>query len=284
MSVMLEIPDGNPWWLSPNLWTVPGLDPEGPPGIPIAGSPCYLWARVTNKGNTSVSNATVRFYWANPAVGFNRTTANLVGTSFVNLDPDETKDVLCLTPWIPEYVNEGHECILGEAFHPSQDPLPATLEFNVPTDRHVAQRNISVTREFQGMFSLAFEVHNPDRKEKKFSLIAYQEDLNRIRTLVKYFGPDFKLIKNQGKAVNLGFTTSPCPNKNEIKDAKRIIEELKIEPNKRKGFTLIGSIKGGAALIHVEQRVDNNTIGGLSLLVLPENEENKVLKKGGLKS
>ena len=74
MAIELEIPDGDPWYLSPNLWTVPGNDPEGPVGMPIAGRPCYVWARVTNRGRTSVTNATVRFYWANPAVGFDRTT------------------------------------------------------------------------------------------------------------------------------------------------------------------------------------------------------------------
>jgi hypothetical protein len=104
MPVNLEIPDGDPWYDSPNLWTVPGNNPEGPVGTPIAGEPCYVWARVTNSGTTKVSNATVRFYWANPAVGFNRTTANLLGTSFVTLDSGQTADVLCLTPWFPEGV------------------------------------------------------------------------------------------------------------------------------------------------------------------------------------
>ena len=50
MSVLLEIPDGNPWWVSPNLWTVPGNDPNGPAGLPIAGQPAYLYAKVTNNG------------------------------------------------------------------------------------------------------------------------------------------------------------------------------------------------------------------------------------------
>ena len=36
MAVELEIRDGDPWYLSPDVWTVPGNDPEGPPGLPIA--------------------------------------------------------------------------------------------------------------------------------------------------------------------------------------------------------------------------------------------------------
>ena len=69
MSVSLEIPHGTPWWESMAIWTVPGDDPLGPPGLPIAGQPTYVWARVLNTGNTPVQNARVDFYWANPGVG-----------------------------------------------------------------------------------------------------------------------------------------------------------------------------------------------------------------------
>src|SRR5215218_5047117 len=135
MPVNLEIEDGSPWYLSPNVWAVPGDDPEGPPGTPIVGQPCFLWAKVRNTGKTGVNNATVHFYWGNPSVGFDRTTANFVGSAAVNVPAGGVSDVLCLTPWDPIFVNEGHECILAEAFHAS-DPLPPGTAFNVPTDRH----------------------------------------------------------------------------------------------------------------------------------------------------
>ena len=33
MTIQLEIRDGNPdWWLSPDIWVVPGADPAAPPG------------------------------------------------------------------------------------------------------------------------------------------------------------------------------------------------------------------------------------------------------------
>lgn len=117
MPGQLEIIGGNPWWMSPDIWTVPGSNPEGAPGTPIAGQTCFLWARVRKYGNSRVSNATVRYYWANLAVGFDRNTAHLIGASNVNLTPGEMAKVLCLTPWISEFVNDGHECVLAEAFH-----------------------------------------------------------------------------------------------------------------------------------------------------------------------
>lgn len=102
MAVELEIQDGTPhWYLSPNIWTVPGDDREGPPDMPIVGAMCFMWAKVRNNGSTPVNNAQVRFYWANPSVGFDRNTANFIGSSNVSLAPSETRDVLCLTPWNP---------------------------------------------------------------------------------------------------------------------------------------------------------------------------------------
>jgi hypothetical protein len=197
MTVFLEIVDGNPqWYLSPNIWTVPGDDPEGTPGLPIVGQSCFLWARVRNNGSNVVQNATVRFYWANPAVGFDRNTANLVGTSFVTLNPGESAEVLCLTPWVPVFVNDGHECVLAEAFH-TTDPLPVTPAFNVPSDRHVAQRNLSVITTSPArnmMFHLAFEVHNTSRKPRVFQLNATQGRFSELQAVQTKMGK-FELPK-----------------------------------------------------------------------------------------
>ena len=73
----LEIRDGSVrWWLSPDILTVPGTDPDiSNAGFPVAGHPCFVYARVTNIGLTRVENATVNFYWANPAIAFTRMTA-----------------------------------------------------------------------------------------------------------------------------------------------------------------------------------------------------------------
>jgi hypothetical protein len=101
MAVELWIDDGDPWYLSPDIWVVPGNDPNGLPGIPILNMPSYVWARVHNRGTTGVSNATVRYYWADPSMAITPSTATLIGTSYVNLTPGETKEVLCLTRWIP---------------------------------------------------------------------------------------------------------------------------------------------------------------------------------------
>lgn len=264
MPVMLEIEDGSPaWYLSHDIWTVPGDDPEGAIGLPIVGTNCYLWARVHNRGTTPVTNGTVRFYWANPSVGFDRTTANLVGTSFVTLDGGATTDVLCLTPWVPQYVNGGHECVLAEAFHPAADPLPPGVAFNVPTDRHVAQLNLSVILALRSGFHLAFEVHNPSRRDAVFSIAAEvgePAELKRLRHV--------RIPGEAGRLERLGFVTSPCPGEHGRDNATPMIERLAVPAGGRRGLTLVGRLDGPAALVHVVQRMDGRAVGGLAALVL----------------
>ena len=272
MAVELEIRDGDPWWLSPDIWTVPGDNPEGPPGTPIAGEPCYLWARVRNRGSSSVTNAQVRFYWANPSLGFDRNTATPVGTSNVNLASDESADVLCLTPWVPIYVNEGHECVLAEAFHPSLDPLPATLEFNVPTDRHVAQRNLSVAlAAHRGFFRYAFVMYNTTRVEERFQIRAYQSSLDEIEPLAQQMRLD--LPQGKGKLVEVGFVDVLCPTEEVLEGREHDAMEVSIPGNGSRSSTLVGRVEGEGALVHVVQLRGDQRVGGLSILVLAETEQ-----------
>ena len=273
MAPQLEIEDGNPWWMSLDVWTVPGNDPLGAPGSPIAGTACYVWARVHNTAQDPVTNATVRYYWANPAVGFDRTTANLIGTAFVSLVGGQTSEVLCLVPWIPVYLNGGHECILAEAFHPSLDPLPAAPAFNVPTDRHVAQRNLSVIQTASHQFfHLAFEVHNPERIPRAFTVAVELGRLEEVRESVKYLQPDLQLPRRDGKVVGAGLVQSLCPDEREREQAQPVVDSVEVSPGGRTGLSVVGKLDGEAALIHVKQFADKQLIGGLSILILSGKE------------
>ncbi len=271
MSVQLEIQDGSPWYLSPNIWTVPGNDPEGSPGMPIVGQNCYMWARVRNTGSTAVTNAQVRFYWANPSVGFDRNTANFIGSSNVTLAAGETRDVLCLTPWVPVFVNNGHECVLAEAFHPTADPLPASPAFNVPTDRHVAQRNLAVVMAFKSMnmmFSAVFSVCNPSRKEQAFRIYARPGRLEELKPLAKHYDRETLPLQGEGEVAELGFVARPYPNEEEMQRAKEVVEGFTVAGKTCSGLSLVGQLKGEAALVHVIQEVDGKEVGGLSVLIL----------------
>jgi hypothetical protein len=276
MSVQLEIQDGSThWWLSPDVWTVPGDDPEGSPGLPIVGEPCYVWARVHNIGTDAVTNASVRFYWANPAVGFDRNSANLVGNANVSLNAGESKEVLCLVPWQPVWVNNGHECVLAEAFHTSLDPLPPSPIFNVPTDRHVAQRNITILQiapKKIKSFSMNFEIHNTERSPRAFTIKTELGKPAELQPLLKQLGRD--VPAGTGKATKVGFIKALNPCDSDETPQPRI-DRLEVGGGTRTGLTLTGELEGDAALLHVIQEVDGKEIGGLSVLVVQGKEQNK---------
>jgi len=266
MAVSLMICDGNPWYLSPCIWTVPGSNPLGAPGLPIVGQDCFLWAHVSNTGSDPVSNATVNFYWGNPAVGLDRTTATKVGTAFVTLNGNDAQDVLCLTPWIPTFVNGGHECVVAEVFAGS-DPLPPGPNFNVPTDRHVAQRNLSVIIAPMAMFHFAFEVHNTTRLAQTFTVSATVGDPKQLEPLKGRLG-GVKIPQGKGEVDKLGFVASPCPEGKEADKPRTRLDAVEIPGGGRTGFSLVGALKGEAALIHITQRSAHREVGGLSVLVV----------------
>src|ERR1700686_1264207 len=146
MAVQLVIRDGNPYWyLLPDIWVVPGADPAGPPGSPIAGQPACLWAHVSNTGDVDATGARVDFYWENPALQVLRSNATLVGSANVDVPAGGGQDALCLVPWTPVIVNGGHECLVAVVNHPA-DPLPDPPpdDFNPPLYPQVAQKNLTV--------------------------------------------------------------------------------------------------------------------------------------------
>jgi hypothetical protein len=146
MAAVLEIDDGaTASWEGPDIWVVPGSDPLGAVGTPVAGQPAYLWARVHNRGNVDVISARVDYWWSNPSIGVIRSLSTKVGSAFVDLPAGSTEEVLCLVPWVPVFVNGGHECLVCEVISPA-DPLPTPPPdvFDAPTYHQIAQRNISV--------------------------------------------------------------------------------------------------------------------------------------------
>jgi hypothetical protein len=148
MGVQLLIRHGSPnWWESPDIWVVPGSDPNGTPGTPIAGQTAYLWANVSNQGDVAVSQVQVDFWVANPSMQIRKSTSNHIGTSFADVAPGTTQQVLCLVPWNVTVINGGHECVVVEASSPADPLSPAPTDPDVldaSAYPQIAQRNLSV--------------------------------------------------------------------------------------------------------------------------------------------
>ena len=143
-----------PFWESPDILLLADTDPAVAPPIPPqlgqtaqAGKPTTLYAHVWNFGIAQAPNVVVEFYWCDPALGINATGAHLVGVTVVALGARGSGRshavVKCPTPWVPTFVNGGHECLLVRVWDETSDGL-GDPPWDASLNRHVGQRNIHV--------------------------------------------------------------------------------------------------------------------------------------------
>jgi len=276
MSVQLLIRDGNPYWyLSPDIWVVPGNDPSGPPGSPIAGQPSYLWAHVANTGDTDVSGVRVDFYWANPAFQVLRSTSTMVGSAFADVAAGGGQDALCLVAWIPVMVNNGHECLVAVANH-SADPLPSPPpdDFDPPAYRQVAQKNLTVLQASMHSFPRSLTIPGSQRSEKAVEVVAEVggelDELSLQRLGLRDIRP------TRDKMVEVGLDHNPqCFGEKERLGPTR----LQIVVPRGQSTSIYASIrarqlaKNEYQLVRFEEKQDGKVLGGLAFVVVPEGKE-----------
>ena len=222
--------------------------------------------------------ATVYFWWADPSLGI-ITTANAhsVGTSSVSVPGSASNTSLELSAWTPSFVNNGHECLIAAVVE-GGGPPPMVLDgANDPT---VAQHNLGVINlgmHMQGRFSYPFQICNPFRTQRRFTVHAEGAPIDQAAPfLAPLRGAAYtpaKGGKNGGQVGKLGFVQVPCPHPSDFDHARPVLEDIRLEPYACTGFTLVGVVEKGDALIHVTQRIGDKIVGGLSILVLAERED-----------
>ena len=143
-----------PFWESPDILLLAGVDPAVAPPVPpelgqtaLAGRPNTLYAHVWNFGLAQAPNVVVEFYWCDPALGIGAAGAHLIGDTVVALGARGSGRshavVKCPTPGYPTFVNGGHECLLVRVWDETSDGL-GTPPWDASLNRHVGQRNIHV--------------------------------------------------------------------------------------------------------------------------------------------
>lgn len=273
MATQLVIRDGDPhWWNSPDIWVVPGIDPNGAPGQPVAGQPAFVWGRVRNAGEQAISGAMVNFYWSNPAAGVLRSNSTPIGSSFVDLAPWESKEVLCVIPWLPVIVNGGHECLVAEVIH-SADPMPVPLPdaFNPPAYRQVAQKNLTVLAIKKSARVISIQLAASPRIARTVTVTVEQggelDKENLVHAGLKGFVPA------RVKGVKAGLSVEPGCGETDMQEKLRV--ELK--PGATRAVYLhIGPVDsltpGTYHLVHVVSRQDKKTDGGVSFILTSAKE------------
>jgi hypothetical protein len=127
---------GAVFWESPDVWT------QGSQGTnqPVVNEPTQVFARVTNLGMQDATGVTIKYWWADPSVAIVEDPTKLIGEITNAAIPSNNSLVFqCPTDWIPIEVNNGHECLVAEAYIPVFDGL--TDPMHPVGDRHVGQKN-----------------------------------------------------------------------------------------------------------------------------------------------
>lgn len=279
MAAHLLIRDGTPqWWMSQDVWVVPGNDPNGPPGNPIAGKPAYLWALVANTGDSPADGTRVDFYWANPAMQIVVGAATFIGSAFADLAPGAQQEALCLVPWVPSIVNGGHECVLAVAHSPAEasplpDPLPTGFDFAPPAHDEIAQRNLSVLAASLHGVPRSLTVTAPPRADKTVQVTAEIGGTLGPKLLAQLGLKEFRPAAKEVVQVGLA-REAICGGQDRPVGARKI--ELHVPRGTSAGVFASLSARGLAKdeyqLVHLVERSEDRILGGLSYVMVQPSE------------
>lgn len=138
------------FWESPDIEIV---GPAGDPDIAAVGQVNTVRVHLWNLGLADCWAAHVDLYWCDPSIGINPGVANPIGSKDVPIAAGQ--HTVVEFEWVPELVNNGHECLVAQVYDPVSDPVVAP--FNPVQDRHVGQRNVSVIQLAAGQ-ALSFDL------------------------------------------------------------------------------------------------------------------------------
>jgi hypothetical protein len=287
VEILVINPGSSKWWLSPDIWVTPSGQPStAVVANPIAGDAYDVWVRVWNKTTAPVNTWNLFVCWAVPTVGsIPYPFANpSLGQQLTQPPFGSPISVpangfqLFQTPWQPSFQNGGHECLVAVAYNQQigfiGNSLPGDAGSN--TDFSIAQHNLGVLAVGSHMshrFQYAFQVCNGATEERRFVVTAWQASLSEIDAFLTGVPGGRTVIDKPGKIAGLGVVASAHPDPAELDGATAVLSSVTIAPRSCRPFTLSGSLQKGNALIHVTQSLDERVIGGLSLLVMAEEEK-----------
>ncbi|KAJ6100378.1 hypothetical protein N7499_000008 [Penicillium canescens] len=280
-----------PLYLNPNIWTVVGVDPTTAPlSAPRTNSTTWIWCSVANTGSQPINAVAVRFYVRDPSTVLTPGSGPPLGTSTVALLAGETKEVLCVTPWIPAWVNNGHECVVCElsaSADPGVFPPDAPWDLN---DRHVAQRNFQlVTAVSASLFTFSHIVVLGLANDSMARVTIRPGSEKVFHQTLQSVGLEERVTKNVTGSCRFGLLANyRCHNQLPEDPTNSAEIQVKLERNNQAGATAVvrgpseGWSEGSAGLFYIEQ-LDNkgSLIGGSAVMVARPTERINI---GAIKS
>ncbi len=270
-------------------------------GVAKAGAPNTLYAQVWNLGKAPAYRVRVEFYWFNPSLGISRSDANFIGATWVDLgnrfarnaDWTEVRGVggaylslgshvivRCPTTWVPQFVNNGHECLVVRVGEPMLDPV-APAQFSAVADRHVAQRNIAVINSSSpANIDLALDLGYLDQTgQSEIEVVA--DDTNGMDWLKLHAGsrtatfttpahkPVYGLLPAHASGGRLlDIARTPLEHRQPLLRARETVQRG-CDPLTVQFHAGIADMQPGEAqLFRIRQRVNGALVGGYSVVLL----------------
>ena len=140
---------GTIWWESPDIFVLPNQAAATAPDLPpnpngqltYDGSPNTIYAHIWNLGRGPVVNARVEFYWRS---SFDLSPPTFIGLTHVTLGARSSPSCHAVVHCPVDFViGPNGVALIVRVFCPFLDPL-STSELDASTNRHVAQRGITV--------------------------------------------------------------------------------------------------------------------------------------------
>lgn len=150
-------PNNEAWWSSPDIWVRNAQDGIPAHQNPIAGQTNYIYVRVHNIGDATVSNITVHVYDAAGAANLRWPDDWMpeIGTATIASLPAGQVAVVSI-PWTPSY--SGRYCFLTRIEAPDDQ---ITFDGWVPFDNNICQKNVQIIE--SGPSTTSVNVGNRER-------------------------------------------------------------------------------------------------------------------------
>lgn len=230
---------GLPWWVSPDITIIrPGGIRGSEAGV---GESDQVEVVVTNNGGIDAIDAHVEAFVADPSTAFTPAAATLVGSGFLTI-PNYSQTPIVF-PWTPMSSDAGHRCLLARVcLSMPFDCYANASVFDVPGDRHVAQRNIEVVKMEKKMLSFGFLVVNASQKGSAFLLRASEVRLGRniefVRRALGCSYAQFGEVAPAGFGLFLGKSMTPERQPGEGEEFPTGLLNQQLELPRRKSASL----------------------------------------------
>jgi hypothetical protein len=254
---------------------------------PVTGEATQVFARVTNLGLSDAVGATIQWVWANPSIAITPASVNPIGILTGQTIPAQNSLIFqSPTDWTPILQNNGHECLIAQAFVPVFDPL--TNPDDPVDDRHVGQKNEHLITLDQGeSFHFIVEARNTAR-EAEDVFVEVRRGVIPLNLQARFGRPGLLPAQLLDPTALLPFELSAgtAPVRTAAAQVLQTnclgpalatsVQQLK--PGEVRPVTLTGqlpstALPGEIHVIRISQRVGQVVVGGYTLYVTLKTEQ-----------